>query len=145
VTEGEQIRQVLAPRASSWPIHPWTTTRPTYRIGPHTTTDDPQRYRSPEVVDDWRQRDPLERLRRYLAARQHWDAEMQDRIEREAGEEIAKAVAAAEALPPFEAGEIFDAMFATPPPHLAQQRAAAEQAAAEQAAAQGYDGAEREG
>lgn len=109
----------------------------TYRIGPHTTGDDPNRYRSREVVDEWRQRDPLERLRRYLAARRRWDEDMQHRIEREATEKIEKAVAAAETLAPFGPGEIFDAMFATPPPHLAEQRAAAEQAAADRAAGEG--------
>ena len=32
----------------------------TYRVGPHTTADDPGRYRDPAVTEEWRQRDPLE-------------------------------------------------------------------------------------
>jgi len=38
----------------------------TYRMGAHTTSDDPSRYRSAEQEEYWRQRDPIDRLRRYL-------------------------------------------------------------------------------
>jgi pyruvate dehydrogenase E1 component alpha subunit len=99
----------------------------TYRIGPHSTSDDPSRYRPETEVDEWRQRDPLERLRLYLAARDRWTQEWQDRLEQEASQEIERAVSAAEALPAFTAGEIFDGMFAELPQHLAEQRLQAEQ------------------
>ena len=38
----------------------------TYRMGAHTTSDDPSRYRSSEEEQHWRQRDPIDRLRAYL-------------------------------------------------------------------------------
>ncbi|MDO5633647.1 MAG: pyruvate dehydrogenase (acetyl-transferring) E1 component subunit alpha [Micrococcus sp.] len=38
----------------------------TYRMGPHTTADDPKRYRSEEEVESWRRRDPIDRLEKYL-------------------------------------------------------------------------------
>ncbi len=41
----------------------------TYRLGAHTTSDDPTRYRSDEEVKQWEGRDPLPRLERYLEAR----------------------------------------------------------------------------
>ncbi len=41
----------------------------TYRMGPHTTADDPTRYRDPAELDAWKQRDPIARLDAYLAAR----------------------------------------------------------------------------
>jgi pyruvate dehydrogenase E1 component alpha subunit len=41
----------------------------TYRIGPHTTSDDPRRYRSEAEVERWRALDPLLRLERYLQTR----------------------------------------------------------------------------
>jgi pyruvate dehydrogenase E1 component alpha subunit len=94
----------------------------TYRIGPHSSADDPDRYRAAELTARWRQRDPIERLRRYLAAHSRWNAAVQDQLDREAAAEVDRAVAAAEALPAFSAGEIFDAMFAELPPHLAEQR-----------------------
>ncbi|AEI13582.1 pyruvate dehydrogenase (acetyl-transferring) E1 component, alpha subunit [Cellulomonas gilvus ATCC 13127] len=41
----------------------------TYRMGAHTTSDDPSRYRSSEQEEHWRRRDPIERLRLHLEAR----------------------------------------------------------------------------
>jgi len=38
----------------------------TYRMGPHTTSDDPTRYRSHEEVERWRRRDPLARVEALL-------------------------------------------------------------------------------
>lgn|SRR5574341_121392 len=99
----------------------------TYRMGPHSSADDPGRYRDAELTESWRRRDPIERLRRYLQRHDRWSQAMQDELEREAAAEVDRAVEAAEALPAFTAGEIFDAMFAELPPHLAEQRARAEE------------------
>ena len=41
----------------------------TYRMGPHTTSDDPTRYRSDEELEYWAARDPIQRYRTYLQAR----------------------------------------------------------------------------
>lgn len=38
----------------------------TYRMGPHTTADDPTRYRSAEELSSWQRRDPISRMRAYL-------------------------------------------------------------------------------
>jgi pyruvate dehydrogenase E1 component alpha subunit len=38
----------------------------TYRMGPHTTSDDPTRYRDDSELEEWRARDPIDRVRRYL-------------------------------------------------------------------------------
>jgi pyruvate dehydrogenase E1 component alpha subunit len=99
----------------------------TYRMGPHSSADDPGRYREAELTESWRRRDPIERLRRYLQRHDRWSQAMQDELEREAAAEVDRAVEAAEALPAFTAGETFDAMFAELPPHLAEQRARAEE------------------
>src|SRR5207244_12025075 len=37
----------------------------TYRMGPHSSSDDPTRYRSKDEVDTWATRDPIERVRKY--------------------------------------------------------------------------------
>ncbi len=99
----------------------------TYRLGPHTTADDPSRYREPGATDDWRRRDPLERVRLYLSEREAWNQEWQQEIEDAATTEIERAVELAEGLTAFAAGEIFDAMFEELPSHLTAQRAQAEQ------------------
>ena len=98
----------------------------TFRIGPHTTADDPGRYRSEDIVAEWRQRDPLERVRLYLVAHDAWDEAWQREIEEAEAQAIEEVVADAEALPAFTAGEIFDAMYAEPTAQLREQRAEAE-------------------
>jgi pyruvate dehydrogenase E1 component alpha subunit len=71
----------------------------TYRLGAHTTADDPRRYQPPEEIAEWRQRDPLPRLRAYLERRGLWDAEAERATVADALERIDAAVAEAEAQP----------------------------------------------
>lgn len=40
----------------------------TYRMGPHTTADDPTRYQAPEELEEWRRRDPIDRLEAHVAS-----------------------------------------------------------------------------
>ncbi|NNF70095.1 MAG: pyruvate dehydrogenase (acetyl-transferring) E1 component subunit alpha [Acidimicrobiia bacterium] len=94
----------------------------TYRVGPHTTTDDPDRYRDGEEAAEWRSRDPIARVRAYLQADGAWDAEWEADIEQTEHDAVERAVDEAEALEPFGAGEIFDAMYAEPTPQLIEQR-----------------------
>ncbi len=94
----------------------------TYRIGAHTSADDAGRYRTEESTTDWRSRDPLERVRLYLEAHNAWDQPWEDQVVAGASEQVEAAVAEAEALTPFDAGEIFDAVFAEPTAPLAEQR-----------------------
>ncbi|HJR93466.1 MAG TPA: pyruvate dehydrogenase (acetyl-transferring) E1 component subunit alpha [Acidimicrobiia bacterium] len=95
----------------------------TYRRGPHTTADDPTRYRSENEDAGWADRDPLERVRIYLSERDAWTEEWQETIEAEAATEIDRAIDLAETMPPLAPGKILDAMFESPPAHLKAQRA----------------------
>jgi len=45
----------------------------TYRMGAHTTSDDPTVYRDNSEVDEWRDKDPIDRLRKYMEAKGIWD------------------------------------------------------------------------
>ena len=98
----------------------------TYRMGPHSTTDDPGRYRDPQLVQAWRSRDPLARMRTFLERENRLTAAEQEEWERADAAEVEAAVSSAEALPAYTAGEIFDGMFAELPAPLAAQRAEAE-------------------
>ena len=97
----------------------------TYRIGPHTTADDPGRYRSLEEGQEWARRDPLERVRLYLSERDAWSDSWQAQIEDEATSEIDRAIGLAEQMPPLSADEIFDAMFEEPTANLRRQQSEA--------------------
>ncbi|WP_051287071.1 pyruvate dehydrogenase (acetyl-transferring) E1 component subunit alpha [Paenibacillus taiwanensis] len=56
----------------------------TYRYGPHTTADDPSRYRSAEESETWKLRDPLLRLEAYLRKQNVLDQDTQEMIHIEA-------------------------------------------------------------
>lgn len=98
----------------------------TFRVGPHTTNDDAGRYRTDDSVAAWRERDPIERVRRYLVAQDMWDEQWQTDIEAAEAQAVEDAVAAAEALEPFTAGEMFDAMYSEPTAQIVEQRKEAE-------------------
>src|SRR5205823_12368352 len=51
----------------------------TFRIGPHSSADDPTRYRSEDLVLEWSGRDPIARFRGYLERRGIWTAEDDER------------------------------------------------------------------
>ncbi len=55
----------------------------TYRIGPHTTADDPKKYRNEEEVAYWRERDPIKRFRTYLEKKGLWSQELEDKLNAE--------------------------------------------------------------
>jgi pyruvate dehydrogenase E1 component alpha subunit len=71
----------------------------TYRIGAHTTADDPRRYQPPDEIEDWRRRDPLPRFRRYLEDRRAWDADAEREAVQDSLARIDQAIAEAEAMP----------------------------------------------
>jgi pyruvate dehydrogenase E1 component alpha subunit len=69
----------------------------TYRIGAHTTADDPRRYQPADEIEAWRARDPLPRLRRYLEKRGLWDTDAEQEAASEALARIDRAVEQSEA------------------------------------------------
>src|SRR2546429_211159 len=90
----------------------------TYRLGVHTTADDPTKYRTQEEVTAWEQKDPLTRFRAYLEKKDL----LEDGLEQRVDEEIAEAVRRFEATPPPDPLTIFDHVYAEMPPHLRAQR-----------------------
>ncbi len=94
----------------------------TYRIGAHSTSDDPSLYRSQQEVDTWLKRDPLLRLRRHLEVRGLLDEAKDAELEARMSEEIAQAIALAEPLAAPARETLFDDVYAEMPWHLAEQR-----------------------
>jgi pyruvate dehydrogenase E1 component alpha subunit len=87
----------------------------TYRMGPHTTADDPGRYREDTEADGWEERDPLRRIRLLLEKAGGWSEEWQAELEEEASQRIEAAVAAAEAVPEPTLDEMLSRMNAPGP------------------------------
>lgn len=93
----------------------------TYRRAAHTTSDDPTRYRSQEEVDDWSNRDPLDRYREFLQSAGLWDEIDEEEIREEVDEEFSEAVEAADKYPEREVEEIFTYLHEETPPDLKRQ------------------------
>ncbi|MGB8362573.1 MAG: pyruvate dehydrogenase (acetyl-transferring) E1 component subunit alpha [Acidimicrobiia bacterium] len=93
----------------------------TYRIGPHTTADDPGRYRSEEESSEWEQRDPIERVRLLLERQDAWTADWQAELETQAGQNIEAAVEWAEEVPQPTFEEMLNRMYAEPTTPLREQ------------------------
>lgn len=96
----------------------------TYRIGPHTTADDPTRYVDPTELEAWKARDPIVRIQRYLASKGLWDEGAAEAAEHEIAAEIDQAVEAAEAFPPPTVDDLFTHAYAELPHRLVTQREA---------------------
>jgi 2-oxoisovalerate dehydrogenase E1 component alpha subunit len=84
----------------------------TYRMGAHTTTDDPTRYRLASELETWRLRDPIERVRSYLARSGEADGTFFERVQAEADELAAKLRASCLALPDPPPLGLFDHVYA---------------------------------
>ena len=93
----------------------------TYRLGPHTTADDPGRYRDDAEEEEWRAKDPLKRVRNLLEKAGAWTEEWQQELQSRASSRIEEAVAFAEALPEPTVDEMFDRMFEARTDPLRQQ------------------------
>jgi pyruvate dehydrogenase E1 component alpha subunit len=93
----------------------------TFRFGPHTTADDPTKYRTEEEIAPWKPRDPLVRLRIYLREKGLWNEEVEKRMTEEAQKGIDAAVQEAETVPAPVPEEIFQYVFAEMTPTLKEQ------------------------
>ncbi len=95
----------------------------TYRMGPHTTADDPTRYRDAAEVEDWRGRDPIARVARHLRDTGVLDDDAEEAVQTEATAAAAELRAGCLALADPEPLSIFDHVYAGPHAALDRQRA----------------------
>ncbi len=93
-----------------------------YRMGPHSTADDPSRYRSAEELESWKARDPLLRFARFLESRGLWSEDEDDRSRAEAEARVSAAVEWAEQQGAPAPASMFDDVYAELPWHLLEQR-----------------------
>lgn len=94
----------------------------TYRLGPHTTSDDPSRYREQSEVDRWRALDPIPRYRTYLQGTGVWTERLEDRVTARSKRLRAELRDAVVGAPDFDVAEVFDTVYHDITPDLAEQR-----------------------
>jgi 2-oxoisovalerate dehydrogenase E1 component alpha subunit len=86
----------------------------TYRMGAHTTTDDPTRYRLASELEAWKLKDPVERVRAYLARTGAADADFFAAVEAEADEVGAQVRNSCLTMPDPEPMSMFENVYAEP-------------------------------
>jgi 2-oxoisovalerate dehydrogenase E1 component alpha subunit len=94
----------------------------TYRMGPHTTADDPKRYRTDDELAEWSARDPLTRVLTLLATIGADTEALEREVAEEAGRAAAELRTAVTTIPDPEPMSVFDHVYAEPNTHLARQR-----------------------
>jgi pyruvate dehydrogenase E1 component alpha subunit len=95
----------------------------TYRMGAHTTSDDPTRYRLATELEAWKLKDPLERMKAFLYKQQIVDASFFEGIEQEADELAARIRKGCLEMPDPDPLSMFDSVYAEQTPLLREQRA----------------------
>jgi len=106
----------------------------TYRMGAHTTSDDPTKYRVSAEVEVWKLRDPIERVKAWLAHEGKADGEFFAAVEAEAEELAVHVRRGTLDMPEPEGTTMFDHVYVEPHQLLAAER---EQFAAYQASFEG--------
>lgn len=94
----------------------------TYRMGPHSSSDDPTRYRSDEEVAEWAKRDPIRHFERYLLRAQLLDDDSRAAFVEDLESEISRAIDEVEDLAPPPRDSLFDDVYVTMPENLRSQR-----------------------
>jgi 2-oxoisovalerate dehydrogenase E1 component alpha subunit len=100
----------------------------TYRAAPHSTSDDPSRYRPEDEGANWPYGDPIKRLSRHLIGLGEWSPERQAQLESEIADEVREIGREAEGIgtfdqgPHFSAKTMFEDVFKEMPWHLRRQR-----------------------
>ncbi|WP_170861705.1 MULTISPECIES: pyruvate dehydrogenase (acetyl-transferring) E1 component subunit alpha [Virgibacillus] len=94
----------------------------TYRYGPHTMAgDDPTRYRTEDLDNEWEKKDPLVRFRKYLEAKNLWSEEEENKVIEEAKEEIKQAIKQADQYPKQKVTDLMANMYEELPYNLQEQ------------------------
>jgi 2-oxoisovalerate dehydrogenase E1 component alpha subunit len=95
----------------------------TYRMGAHTTTDDPTRYRLSAELESWKLKDPIERVKQYLIRTEHAEMSFFDGVEAEAAQIGSRVRLACQQMPDPEPLSMFDDVLTSATRELAAERA----------------------
>jgi pyruvate dehydrogenase E1 component alpha subunit len=95
----------------------------TYRLGGHSTSDDPRIYRADDEVESWRRVDPLKKLRIHIEQRSAWSPSLDDDWIAACDAEVKACVRVAESKPAADLADLFSDVYAKQPWHLQEQEA----------------------
>ena len=113
----------------------------TFRMGGHSTSDDPTKYVPKKLVSQWAKKDPIARFEKFLASRKLWTPKIKKEVEAEVSAEVSEAARLAQLVPKPALETIFSDVYAEVPQHLRKQGQAAFELASRRGDAQGGGGA----
>jgi pyruvate dehydrogenase E1 component alpha subunit len=93
----------------------------TYRIGAHTTSDDPSLYRDEKEVEEWKLKDPNERLKKYLISQKLWSEEEDAALDEENNKYVQEVFAETEKSGLLELEEVFKYTYDEMTPNQVEQ------------------------
>jgi len=93
----------------------------TYRLSDHTTADDAGKYRDPQEVEEWKKKDPIDRLKKYMAKRKIWNENDEKKLLKSAKERVEAAVKAFEEMPEPKREDMFKYVFEKPTAQMEEQ------------------------
>ncbi|MDC3412773.1 pyruvate dehydrogenase (acetyl-transferring) E1 component subunit alpha [Aquibacillus sp. 3ASR75-11] len=94
----------------------------TYRYGPHTMAgDDPTRYRTDDLDNEWEKKDPLVRFRKFLEGKGLWSEDEENKVIDQAKEEIKAAIKKADEQPKQKVTDLISYMYEELPSNLKEQ------------------------
>jgi pyruvate dehydrogenase E1 component alpha subunit len=96
----------------------------TYRMGAHTTSDDPTRYRLSSELESWKLKDPIERMKAFLHKQQLADSDFLELVEKEADELAARVREGCLSMPDPDPLFLFDNVYAESTQLIDEERAA---------------------
>jgi pyruvate dehydrogenase E1 component alpha subunit len=94
----------------------------TYRMSDHTTADDAGRYRPPQEIEEWKKKDPIERMRKYMQSKGIWDETYEKSVADATARKVEENVRDAESAQPQQPDEMFQYMYHKMPKNLVEQR-----------------------
>ncbi len=96
----------------------------TYRAGSHSSSDDPTRYRETAESEEWKRKDPIERMKKYLQQVGIWTEAYEEQVWEEARFRINKATSEAESVEQPDWASLFENVYEEMPPMLVEQQQA---------------------
>jgi pyruvate dehydrogenase E1 component alpha subunit len=94
----------------------------TYRYGPHTMAgDDPTRYRTEDLDNEWEKKDPLVRFRKFLEDKGIWNEDEENKVIEQAKEDIKEAIKKADEYPKQKVTDLIENMYEKLPNNLQEQ------------------------
>ncbi len=94
----------------------------TYRLESHTTADEWMKYRNPKEVEEWKKKDPIDRLEKYMMKTGLMDEDSKKKVWTDMKARVSEAVKKFEAIPPAKPEEMFDYIYEKLTPNLEEQK-----------------------